>query len=466
VSTIPLAADQEPGTTRTLLTERRGSEVVSRVRRTVLPGGLRVVTEAMPGVRSAAVGIWVGVGSADESPGLSGASHFLEHLLFKGTARRSALDISVALDSVGGEMNAFTGREFTCFHASVLDEDLPVAIDVLTDLVSGATLSSRDVEAEREVILDEIAMHDDDPDDAVLELFTQHLFGDTPLGRPIAGRPESIKVLSRAQIAGYYRRRYRPDTMVVSVAGSLDHRSVVRQVDKALRDVGFLDDAEARPRPPRRAGRKPETNPGVVVRRRSLEQANVMLGVPGLARDDERRYAMAALNAALGGGPSSRLFQEVRERRGLAYAVYSSYGGYASAGSFAVSAGCLPNRVDDVIAVCRDQLADVAAHGVTAAELDRARGQLRGGYVLGLEDSGSRMFRIGQSELLRGEVRSMAEHLERIEALTVDDVGALANELLSGEPALAVVGPFDGPARFARRFGSPSSAGVSTEGRS
>ena len=398
---------------------------------------------------------------ADETPGLSGASHFLEHLLFKGTSRRSALDISVALDSCGGELNAFTGREFTCYHASVLDEDLPIAIDVLTDMVSGATLSAEDVDAEREVLLDEIAMHDDDPDDAVHELFSSHLFGDTPLGRPIAGRPESIKALTRTQVAGYYRRRYRPDNIVVSVAGSLDHAGVVRRVERSLRGTGFLDAGaaevdETRPRPPRAAGRRPRLHGGVAVRRRTQEQANVMLGVPGLARGDDRRYSMAVLNAAIGAAPSSRLFQEVRERRGLAYSVYSSYAGYAAAGSFAVSAGCLPSRVDDVIEVCREQLADVAARGIGRQELARARGQLRGGYVLGLEDSGSRMYRIAQAELLRGEVRSMAGHLRRIEAVTLEEVAELADALLTATPALAVVGPFDEPGRFATALGSVS----------
>jgi predicted Zn-dependent peptidase len=443
------ATEQAQGTTRTLFTERRGSEVVSRVRRSVLPGGLRVVSEAMPGVRSAAVGIWVGVGSVDEAPRQSGATHFLEHLLFKGTARRSALDISVALDSVGGEINAFTGREYTAFHASVLDEDLPLAIDVLADMVSGASLHAVDVESEREVILDEIAMHDDDPDDAVLELFTQRVFGDRPLGRPIAGRPESIKALTRAQVAGYYRRRFRPHDIVVAVAGNLDHASAVQFVTRSLEGTGWLDDSDARPSPPRSGGRVPRWGSGAAVLRRTQEQANLMLGVPGLPRGDERRYALAALNAVLGGGPSSRLFQEVRERRGLAYSVYSSYGSYAQTGTLAISAGCLPNRVDDVIAVCRNQLAAIASGGVSPAELTRARGQLKGGYVLGLEDSGSRMFRIGQSELLRGEVQSMADHLSRIDAVTLDDVHTLAAQLLTSAPTLAVVGPYDGPDRFA-----------------
>jgi predicted Zn-dependent peptidase len=238
------AAQQKPGTTHTLLSEQEGGALV---RRTVLPGGLRVVTEAMPGVRSASVGVWVAIGSRDESPSLSGASHFLEHLLFKGTPTRSALDISCELDEVGGEFNAFTAKEYTCFHARVLDEDLALAVDVLGDMVTSSTLDAADVEAEREVILDEIAMHDDDPDDVVGNLFAEKAWGSTPIGRPIAGTAESIRSLTRAQIRGYYRRRYIAPNMVVAVAGNVDHASVVRRVRKAFSRNHFLDDAEARP---------------------------------------------------------------------------------------------------------------------------------------------------------------------------------------------------------------------------
>src|SRR5262245_8734057 len=321
----------------------------------------------MPGVRSATLGFWLGVGSRDEVPSLSGASHFLEHLLFKGTRRRTALDISAALDAVGGELNAFTSKEYTCYHARVIDEDLPMALDVVADMVSSSLLSAAEVEAERDVILDEIAMHDDDPDDVVHNLFQERLWEGTPLGRPVIGSAESIASLTRRQVSGYYRRRYRADNTVVAVAGNVDHAKVVRQVRRAMEHSDFLSDADAQPRPLRPAGRVPTTS-GTVVRRRSTEQATFVLGFPAIPRTDLRRYALCVLNAVVGGGPSSRLFQEVRERRGLAYSVYSYIGHYSDAGMFGVGAGCLPDKVDKVLAICREELARVAEHGVTDKE--------------------------------------------------------------------------------------------------
>ncbi|RKS77411.1 putative Zn-dependent peptidase [Motilibacter peucedani] len=431
---------QKPGTTRTVVEQGAGG---GTIRRTVLPGGLRVVTEAVPGVRSVAVGIWVGVGSRDETPSLAGASHYLEHLLFKGTRRRSALDISVAIDAVGGEINAFTSKEYTCYYARVLDEDLPLAIDVVSDLVTSSVITAADVEAERGVILEEIAMHDDDPSDAAHEVFTEALFGSSPLGRPVLGTVESIESLSRTAINGYYKRRYRPESMVVSVAGNVEHAAVVRLVRKAFRASGVLVDSVL-PSAPRLGVTRP-LRPVVPVRvlERRTEQANVVLGVPGVARTDPRRFALGVLNAALGGGMSSRLFQEVREKRGLAYSVYSYTAQYADAGMFGVYAGCQPKKVDDVLAICREQLALVAAEGLTEEELRRGKGQLRGGLVLGLEDSGSRMSRLGKAELVHGELLGVDDLLAQIESVTLDEVSVVAAQLLGATPTLAVVGPFD-----------------------
>lgn len=433
-------AVQRPGTTRTLVEGGAGS---GTIRRTVLPGGLRIVTEAVPGVRSVAVGIWVGVGSRDETPSLAGASHYLEHLLFKGTRKRSALEISVAIDAVGGEINAFTSKEYTCYYARVLDEDLPLAIDVVSDLVTSTVITGSDVDAERGVILEEIAMHDDDPSDAAHEVFTEALFGSTPLGRPVLGTVDSIESLSRTAINGYYKRRYRPENMVVSVAGNIDHTTVVRLVRKAFQAAGVLD-TSVLPLAPRLGSTKvlrPVAEVRVLERR--TEQANVVLGVPGVARTDERRFALGVLNAALGGGMSSRLFQEVREKRGLAYSVYSYSAQYADAGMFGIYAGCQPKKVDDVLAICREQLELVAAKGLTEEELRRGQGQLRGGLVLGLEDSGSRMSRLGKAELVYGELLGVDDLLAQIEAVTLDDVQAVASQLLGVAPTLAVVGPFD-----------------------
>ncbi len=435
------AVSQPVGSTRTLQTVKGGDgQVTSRVRRTLLPGGLRVITEHMAGVRSASIGVWVGVGSRDETPALHGASHFLEHLLFKGTRERTALDISVALDEVGGEFNAFTAKEYTCYHARVLDDDLPLAVDVLGDMITNSLLSTEDVDAEREVILDEIAMHDDDPDDVVHNLFAQQAWGDSPLGRPIAGSEESIAGLSRDQIARFHRKHYRPANMVVAVAGSLDHGNVVRQVRKAFSRQGFLDRVET-PVAPRRGVRARRVHPGTASTTKPFEQVNLVLGVGGLTRRDDRRFALGILNTALGGGTSSRLFQEVREQRGLAYSIYSFASHHADAGVVGVSVGCLPGKVDDVLAVVRDELAKVAAEGITAQELERGQGQLRGGLVLGLEDSGSRMSRLGKAELIHDELLTLDEVLARIEGVTLAEVRDLAAELFTQPEILAVVGP-------------------------
>nr|WP_246280122.1 pitrilysin family protein [Nocardioides daedukensis] len=415
-------------------------QVTSRVRRTVLPGGLRVVTEQMAGVRSASIGVWVGVGSRDETPALHGASHFLEHLLFKGTRERSAMDISVALDEVGGEFNAFTAKEYTCFHARVLDHDLPLAVDVIGDMITNSLIIDGDVEAEREVILDEIAMHDDDPDDVVHNLWAAQAYGDTRLGRPIAGTEESIRSITRAQVVRFYRHHYRAANMVVAVAGNVDHASVVREVRTAFGRNKFLAGDDL-PRSPKITDRSRKVSAGSIAISRPFEQANVVLGVNGMTRSDTRRFALGVLNTALGGGTSSRLFQEIRERRGLAYSVFSFASHYSDAGMVGVSVGCLPEKLDEVLEVVRAELASVAAEGITAEELQRGKGQLCGGLVLGLEDSGSRMSRIGRAELVHDELLSIDEVLSRINAVTLEDVQTLAAELFAQPQVLAVVGP-------------------------
>ena len=435
------AAPQRVGATRTLLkvTDEDG-QVTSRVRRTVLPGGLRVITEDMAGVRSASIGVWVGVGSRDESPGLHGCSHFLEHLLFKGTSGRSALDISAALDEVGAEFNAFTAKEYTCFHARVLDDDLPLAVDVLGDILTDSLLLPDDLEAERDVILDEIAMHDDDPDDVVHNLFAAQAWGDSPLGRPIAGTVASIAAMTRAQVVRFYRRHYRPANMVVAVAGNIDHGSVVRQVRAAFGRRDFLS-GDAAPREPLVRAHSRRVQPGAVSAVRQFEQVNVVLGMKGLTRSDPRRFALGVLNTALGGGTSSRLFQEVRERRGLAYGVYSFTSSHADAGLVGVAVGCLPSKLHDVLDTVRHELAAVARDGINQDELVRGQGQLRRGLVLGLEDSGSRMARLGKSEIVYGELLGTDEVIARLDAVTLDDVRRIAAELFSQPEVLAVVGP-------------------------
>jgi predicted Zn-dependent peptidase len=428
---------QRPGSTRTLTTGPDGGVV----RRTVLPGGLRVISESVPGVRSVAFGVWIGVGSRDETGALSGASHYLEHLLFKGTRRRDALAIAAELDAVGGELNAFTAKEYTCYYARVLDADLPLAVDVICDMVTSSLIAARDVESERGVILEEIAMHDDDPGDAVHDAFAQAVWPTTPLGRPVLGTVDTITSMSRTAIAGYYRRRYRPDSLVVAAAGNLDHAALVRLVKKAFAHVPV--DGDHAPTAPRVGGRAPQFVASTSVVQRPTEQANLVLGSPGLHRLDDRRFALGVLNAALGGGMSSRLFQEVREKRGLAYSVYSFTSHYADTGLFGVYAGCHPKRATDVLELCREQLAIVATEGISGEELARGKGQMRGGLVLGLEDTGSRMSRLGKSELVYGELMTVDELLGHIDVVTLDDVQSVAFDLLRGPLALAVIGPFD-----------------------
>jgi predicted Zn-dependent peptidase len=430
-------------TTRTLLREDGGG----LIRRTVLPGGLRIITEAVPTVRSVALGIWVGVGSRDESPAQAGATHYLEHLLFKGTHRRSALEISTAIESVGGEVNAFTTKEFTCYYARVLDRDLPVAVDVVSDLVTSSLVAPADVESERNVVLEEIAMRDDDPTDAVHDLVAERLWGSAPLGRPILGTVASISSLSRGVINRYYRQRYRPSRIVVAAAGNLDHATVVRLVRSAFERAEFFD-GETAPEPARIGGRPPRASSGVALLERPTEQANVVLALSGLARTDDRRFALGVLNVVFGGGMSSRLFQEIREKRGLAYSVYSFASHYADTGMFGVYVGCQPTKIDTVIGLCREGLADVAERGISGEELARGKGQMRGGLVLGLEDNGSRMSRLAKAELVYGELPSVGELLGRIDAVTLDDIRAIASELLVAAPAVAVVGPFADPSRF------------------
>ncbi|MFH8752748.1 M16 family metallopeptidase [Streptomyces rimosus] len=424
--------------TQTLL---KGTAGAGTVRKTVLPGGLRVVTETLPSVRSVTFGIWAHVGSRDETPSLNGATHYLEHLLFKGTRKRSALDISAAIDEVGGEMNAFTAKEYTCYYARVLDTDLPLAIDVVCDMLTGSLIEPEDVEAERGVILEEIAMTEDDPGDCVHDLFAHTMLGDTPLGRPVLGSVDTVNALTPERIRRFYKKHYDPTRLVVAAAGNVDHAKVVRMVRAAFEKAGALDRTDATPTAPRDGSRRIRTAGRVELLNRKSEQAHVILGVPGLARTDERRWAMGVLNTALGGGMSSRLFQEVREKRGLAYSVYSYTSGYADCGLFGVYAGCRPSQVDDVLKICRDQLDQVASEGLTDDEIRRAIGQLRGSTVLGLEDTGALMNRIGKSELCWGAQMSVDDMLARIAAVTPDEVRELARDVLGQRPSLSVIGP-------------------------
>lgn len=402
---------------------------------TTLAEGTRVITERVPGVRSVAVGFWIGTGSRHERAPVAGASHFLEHLLFKGTRRRSARDIAEVIDAVGGELNAFTAKEHTCAYVRCLDRDLPLAIDVLADMVTGSRIRSADVEAEREVVVEEIHSHLDTPDDLVHSVFSEAVFGAHPLGREVLGDEATIRGLSRDQLNRWYRRQYAPSNVVVAVAGDVVHDDVVAEVAAALE--GWQADAP-RPVARRRPGR---IGQALAVRSRPTEQTHVVLGGLGIARDDPRRHAAHVLNEALGGGMSSRLFQEVRERRGLAYTVFSYLSLHAEGGTFGVYAGTAPERADAVLDVVVAELERAAVDGLGAEELARAKGALSGALVLGMEDTGSRMSRLGKSLVTGTPLISLDELVEAIDAVSGEDVRAVAGALLSGPRSLAVVGP-------------------------
>jgi predicted Zn-dependent peptidase len=416
----------------------------SRVRRTVLPSGVRVLSEAVPGSQSATVGFWVAVGSRDEQPITYGSTHFLEHLLFKGTTTRSALDIAVSFDAVGGEHNALTAKEHTCYYAKVRDKDLPMAVAVLADMFTSSVIDPDDFESERGVILEELAMADDDPADAASERFFEAVFGDHPLGRPIGGSPASIGAVGRDAVWAHYRQNYRPQDLVITVAGAVDHDELVGWVVAALETAGWDLSVEAAPV----ARRDPspdlvDRGSPLVLVDRPIEQVNMLVGVPGLAAADERRPALTVLNSVLGGGMSSRLFQEVREKRGLAYSVYSFASGYSDAGIVGLYAGCSPQRAAQVAELMVGEFRRLAADGITTEELERARGQLGGASALALEDSDTRMSRLGRSEITLGEFADLDETLRRLERVTAEDVQRIAAELVDRPLSIAAVGAVD-----------------------
>ena len=418
--------------------------------RTVLPSGLRIVTEEERSVRSAAFGIWVNVGSRDESLSTAGASHFLEHLLFKGTKRRSSLEISSAIEAVGGETNAFTSKEYTCFYARVIDKDLPLAVDVISDLITSSVVKQEDVDAERKVVLEEIAMRDDDPSDLIHDLFLEKYYGDTPLGRPILGTVESIKSMSQNTVFNYYKKRYRPQDLVVAVAGNIKHKNVVRLVEDALSKDNFLDQSKESYQVRTSSNVKVAGKGQVTLLDRKTEQAHIVYGIPSVARDDKRRFALSILSSALGGGMSSRLFQEIREKRGLAYSTYAYNHQFAGSGVLSFYVGCKPDKAEEAISIIQAILQDVARYGLTSEEISRAKGAVSGSLVLSQEDTGSRMTRIGKSELVYGQVLSFDEILREIAQVTPEQIKEIARQILPVSPTLAVVGPFRSKSKFER----------------
>ena len=389
----------------------------------------------MPDVRSVSVGFWVGTGSRDESDQRAGASHFLEHLLFKGTPSRSASDIAEALDEVGGDFNAFTTKEYTTFYIRLLAEHLPLGLDILSDIMWDPALRPEDIDAERSVILDEILMHADEPADLVGELWTAALFPEHPLGRDTLGTAKSVRATSAEDIREFFAHHYRPGNMVVSVAGAISHDEVVEAVGERM-------GPDAGGGPPGRAAPATPSRPLTVVRR-PTEQVHLILGSRSVSRFSEDRWAIAVLNHVLGGGLSSRLFQKIREQRGLAYSVWSERSSFSDTGTMAVMVGTAPEHVDEVLRIAVGELELLATQGITPRELAIAHGNLRAETLLSGEDSGARMSRLGASLLLHDEVRTVDEVLRRIEAVDLADVQRVAEQLAAAPRTLAAIGPFD-----------------------
>jgi predicted Zn-dependent peptidase len=413
------------------------------VRRTVLPSGIRVLSEQVPGARSATLGYWVAVGSRDETdePGSLGSTHFLEHLLFKGTRSRSALDIAISFDSVGGEHNAMTAKEYTFYYAKVQDRDLAMAVEVIGDMLTSSLLDPVEFENERGVILEELSMAEDDPADVANERLFSAVLGAHPLGRPIGGRPDTIRAASRDAVWAHYQANYRPQDLVITAAGAVDHDLLVDGVVRALSAAGWDPEVTASPVARRSDVAAPiERGSALVTVERPTEQANLLIGVPGIVATDPRRTAMSVLNSVLGGGMSSRLFQEIRERRGLAYAVYSFSGSYSDAGVFGLYAGCAPAKTRQVAELMLDELHRLADDGITPDELRRAVGQLSGGAALALEDSDTRMSRLGRAEITLGEFADLDESLRRLHLVTADDVRDLARDLADRPISVSAVG--------------------------
>jgi len=403
-------------------------------RKTVLDDGTTIISEHMDGVRSVALGIWFAVGSRDESPAEAGMSHFMEHMMFKGTPTRTAAQISEAFDQLGGELNAFTSKEYTCYYARVLDEHVPASIEILSDMVVNSLLDDDSCANEREVVIEEIARMEDTPDDRIHELFGNTLWPDHPIGLPILGSRKTVGGFGHVEATGFRRRHYLTGNTVVAASGSIDHDELVELVRTHLALL-------TGPRSARPAAHAPCAS-RLAVLEKETEQAHICYGVSALNAHHEDRFTLALIDAVLGGGMASRLFQEIREKKGLAYAVYSFHALYQDTGQFTIYAGTRPSNAEQVIRLIQAETERVRTEGVTPEELFRAKQSIKGHLVLGLESTRNRMTRLGKNEVTGGEILSVDEVVERVDAVTDEDVRRVASEVLSAEKVLAVIGPF------------------------
>ncbi|HXH07974.1 MAG TPA: pitrilysin family protein [Vicinamibacterales bacterium] len=407
------------------------------VSRDVLDNGLRLVTEAMPHVRSVSIGVWLTRGSRHEPEAAPGIAHFVEHMLFKGTASRSAEDLAQAIDSIGGQLDAFTSKEYASYYIKVLDEHLPLAIELLADIVLNPAFPPDEIEREKRVVLEEIKMVEDTPDDLVHELFAQHFWEGHPLGRPILGTPESVEAVDRAALGDYFRAAYVAPHLIVAAAGNLDHARV--------RDLVASAFAPLPPRGQPVEQRAPAVVPQVVVRTKDLEQSHVCVGTVSYPQRHDDRYVSYILNTVLGGSMSSRLFQTIREKRGLAYSVFSSLSAYHDTGALTVYAGCASDAVGEVVDLVVEELRGLKRTPLEPAELRRAKDHLKGSLMLSLENTSSRMSHLARQEIYFDRYCSLDETLDGIERVTVEDVRRVAQELFSnGTLGVTVLGPRDG----------------------
>jgi predicted Zn-dependent peptidase len=404
------------------------------IKRHQLSNGLTLVVEKISSVRSVALGIWVKTGSRHERPELNGISHFIEHLLFKGTTTRSARDIAEAFDSIGGNINAFTSKEYTCYYAKVLDEHLDTALDILSDMFFNSVFEPSEVEKEKNVVIEEIRMYEDTPDDLVHDLLSSAAYGDHPLGSPISGTESVLENLTVEQIKEHISSHYTASNTVVAVAGNIDDQVI----DKISRYFDSFQNKgiNVQLTPPNYIG-------NIIYRSKSTEQSHICLGLPGLSFKDSNLYALILMNNSLGGSMSSRLFQEIREKRGLAYSVYSYHSAHEDSGLFAIYAGTAPKQTNEVLDVIQVLLNDLREKGLTATELVKAKEQLKGSIMLGLESTSSRMSRIGKNELLLGRHLSLDETISKIDAVTLEEVSGLCNKIFSQPFSISLIGPSD-----------------------
>jgi predicted Zn-dependent peptidase len=406
------------------------------LQREVLPNGLRIVTETITYVQSAAIGVWVGVGARDESDDLRGISHVIEHMLFKGTPTRNAQQIADEIDSVGGDINAFTTKESTCYHVRVLSEHVPLGIDILSDMFLNSIIDPEELGREKNVILEEIKRRDDEPDDLVHDVFAETMWPAHVLGKSVIGTPETVTALQADDLRQYMRHRYTPDTIVVAAAGNLDHDEIVAMVGERF---GHLTGRKGDWRGVESAA---QFVPGIAYIDKPVEQINFVMGVAAFSQLSEDRYKLSVLDSVLGGSMSSRLFQEIREKRGLAYSVGSYTQCYREGGYFAVHAGTSPDTAEQVVDLAKQELRNVRDNNITQAELDRAKNQFRGSIVMGQESMNSRMTRIGRNELIFDRVIPIDEIMSRVNAVRLDDIAQVADFLFGQETyAMATVGP-------------------------